>query len=251
MLKRTVVFVIILGFIFYPPNSEASAPYAFRSFFRNVPRFLKDNIRKIDWQTVGEKAYEELVNLLEEAWKSGGTNPFEEIQKIIEHIKEQLEKFGDRESNGLYTHIRDCRLCSNLVGLANNLPTGEFRAIWVDHNFYDSGRKGMRIHVKFDVANLRGVECGVAAYFYFNSGQRLNDYNGSYCTSDGQVSVGTKFTPLYENTTFSDVTMFTPYDELHMSSGIHELKFKVDLYKTARNDHFAISNFEYFRYESY
>ena len=96
--------------------------------------------------------------------------------------------------------------------------TGCIRNIWVDHNVSDSyGVKGMRIHVKFEINGMLNRAGEAAAYFYYSNGSPLRDKNNSYCTSDGCVATHVNFTPNYENCTFNDLTIFMPYNEMHLS----------------------------------
>lgn len=122
---------------------------------------------------------------------------------------------------------------------------GRFIDIWVDCNVYESGQEGMRIHTKFSVDNLKGIPCIAAAYFYFSSGEKLRDFNNSYRSTDGQVSVGSDFTPGYVSTIYEDFTLFMPERELHMADGEHDLKFDVQLYVKG-GDFFASSKYIYF-----
>ena len=107
--------------------------------------------------------------------------------------------------------------------------------IWVDHNVHENGLKGIRIHVKFNVNNMKGKTGQVAAYFYFQEGKPLKDLDRNYRSSDGQVSVSEDFTPGYQGTLYNDFTMFIPYDQLHMNNGEYDLKFEVLIW--SHNDH--------------
>ena len=113
-----------------------------------------------------------------------------------------------------------------------------FKPIKVDHNVYRNGQKGMVIKASFDTTGIKGVNCELVAYFYFANGTALNNYNNSYGTVDNKVSSSTKITPGYDNTTYTDVEIFMPYDELHLSqqSGTkYELKFFLRLYDLESN----------------
>jgi hypothetical protein len=113
--------------------------------------------------------------------------------------------------------------------------SGAIEQVWVDYDVWDAGLKGMRIHVRFHVDGMRGSPGRAVAYFYFDGGTPLDDFDGSYNTYDGQVSVGVDFTPPYENTTYNDFLLFMPYDQLHMAVGNHDLEFHVEIFALARN----------------
>lgn len=93
------------------------------------------------------------------------------------------------------------------------------KEIWVDHGAYDEyNQKGMRIHLKFETEDLKGVEGQVIAYFFYDDETKIKDTNNRYSTPDGQVSVAKPFTPSYDNSTYNDFKLFMPYSELHLNS---------------------------------
>ena len=125
----------------------------------------------------------------------------------------------------------------------------EILDIWVDHNVFEDGREGMRIHVKFTVDDLQNSEGLCIAYFYFADGRKLSDSNGQYKTTDGQVSVSRSFTPSYVNTIYRDFKLFMPYSELHFSGiGKWDLKFRVRIYSKATASFLAIADWINFTY---
>jgi hypothetical protein len=108
---------------------------------------------------------------------------------------------------------------------------GKINSVWVDHNVFDKNIKGMRIHVKFDVSNYRDAKCIASAYFEYANGEMLKSSDGRYQVSNGQVAVGQEFTPPYVSTTYNDLILFMPYDELHTGRGNYQLRFNVRLYR--------------------
>ncbi|MCI4667075.1 MAG: hypothetical protein MRZ79_02870 [Bacteroidia bacterium] len=130
------------------------------------------------------------------------------------------------------------------------VATTKFQKVWVDHNITKNGEKGMRIHAKFDINYLQQEECKMIAWFYFKSGSVLKDFDKKFYTTSGQVSVHRSFTPKYEKTTFTDLSMFIPYSQLHCTgSGRYDLKFMVGLHhnRKAIGDY---SNYVEFWYEN-
>ncbi|MGN1239271.1 MAG: hypothetical protein ACI4TV_00180, partial [Paludibacteraceae bacterium] len=93
--------------------------------------------------------------------------------------------------------------------------------VWVDHNAYENGQKGMRIHVKFHTYNVLNHSVKVCVYFHYSDGgNALKGIRGSdYCTSDGSVTVQSASKATYTNTTWSDFTLFMPYQKLNMHAG--------------------------------
>ena len=75
----------------------------------------------------------------------------------------------------------------------------------------------------------------------------IQDVNNSYRASDGHVSFLTDFKPGYDDSIYKDLELFMPYDELHMASGKHSLKFKLGLY-VKDGGFFAWSHYLHFTY---
>ncbi|MGN0235663.1 MAG: hypothetical protein ACI4BD_05030 [Paludibacteraceae bacterium] len=100
--------------------------------------------------------------------------------------------------------------------------------VWVDHNVYENGQKGMRIHVKFDAYNVLNHSVKVCVYFHYSDGgNALKGIRGSgYCTSDGSVTVQSASKATYTNTTWSDFTLFMPYQKLNMQAGCKDVSLE-------------------------
>lgn len=90
---------------------------------------------------------------------------------------------------------------------------------WLEHDVTQNGVKGMKIHMDFNVKNMKGKQGKVIVYFEYPKGTGLKDTNGSYCTKGGEVCVSEKFTPRYDNSHYSDFGIFMPIDEIHMKKG--------------------------------
>lgn len=91
------------------------------------------------------------------------------------------------------------------------------KRVWVDHNASNGSKRGMRIHINFDVNGMLNRTGQAAVYFYYSNGNALKDTNGSYRTGNGNVATHVDFTPNYTNCNFGDLQIFMPYDELHVS----------------------------------
>lgn len=113
----------------------------------------------------------------------------------------------------------------------------------VTHNYNQNGIKGMLINVSCTANDLSGESLNAVAWFYFDDGRRLNDYNGQYKTSDGQVSCSSYKIPSsnYQSITF---TLFMPNSELHMNSGFYNLKFRVGIF----NGNIKLNTSDYFKF---
>lgn len=108
--------------------------------------------------------------------------------------------------------------------------SGNVENVWVDYDQWQNGKKGMLIHVKFTVDGMKGREGKCVAYFKYEGGDFLKDYNNDYGTTGGQVCCPDSFTPNYDSTRFSDFRLFMPYDELHMAKGKYDLAFHILIY---------------------
>ena len=111
--------------------------------------------------------------------------------------------------------------------------------------------QGIEVHLDFNVKNLKGTGCNAVAYFEFSNGQRLFDGNGQYRATDGQVSAYQNFTPAYANTRYEDLTIYIPYDELHLGAGQHQLRCRVFIFDMSTGDSVCSSDYCYFGLQRY
>ena len=132
--------------------------------------------------------------------------------------------------------------------VAPAIHSATIEAVTVEHNIVQGGVKGMVIHVKFTTQNTKGVQSRAIAYFYFSDGRELEDFDGEYRTTDGQVSVGRDYTPAYDNARYDDYQLFMPYDQLEMEPGAYSLKFNVALYDYVLDDFLDESDFVTFAF---
>lgn len=128
--------------------------------------------------------------------------------------------------------------------------TAEIDNVWVDWDVYEDGYKGMRIHVKCDISGAKGHECQVALYFYDEYENALTDYDDSYDTTDGKVATHVTVTPKYDNTSFSDIKIFMPYNQLHVNTyGVKkDFKYKVEIYDTNTESYIGSTGFYDFNF---
>ena len=186
------------------------------------------------WFTYG------LVSAID-SYASGSTDPgFVGWDKVFTLAKEKVpvlialhpRKVGNNVQHPKYYGALPKRVQAS-VGKKSS-PKANIQKVWVDHNQFEDSVKGMRIHVKFDVDHFKDSKGRVIAYFYKKNGDALKDFNEKYDTIDGYVCVWKNFTPLYDNTLFSDFKLFMPYREFHrpqnLGSGKHDLKFRVRIF---------------------
>jgi hypothetical protein len=135
--------------------------------------------------------------------------------------------YQDVWSSGLNPGIPNMFIKFKTIGQKRSYSnsTAEFEKVWVDHNYYQNGQKGMLMHFRFSVYNHERYHASLAVYFSYEQGSALRDFDGRYNTTDGHVSTEEDFSPNFTNTLFEDFKVFMPYDQLHMAKGRHDLKF--------------------------
>ena len=124
---------------------------------------------------------------------------------------------------------------SNGQNSSNGAISANIERVWVDHGVYKDEKKGMMIHVKFNVKNALGRKGKVIAYFNYQDGSALEDYNGKYCTSGGKVCASSEFSPKYSSSNYNDFKIFMPYSELHMGKGSSKLDFYLNIWIDGKN----------------
>jgi hypothetical protein len=154
----------------------------------------------------------------------------------------KLASAGSRDEQQVLQPAHDTNAPVNPTGM-NNVPTGIFTNIWVEHNIVWGMFMGMRIHASAVVRGQMNNPCKAVVHFFGFNGQPLVDYNANpmFRTVDGFVSTGVDFIPMYDETTFPDLVMYIPYNELHLMPGVHQLAFKISFYDMSRNFFFAQS----------
>jgi hypothetical protein len=175
------------------------------------------------------------------------------INDFFNHLLESAtekaaEKTAEVLVDGIFNSFQSSPSNKTAPVITNNKYKGKIEKIWLDYDAQQDNKRGVLIHFKFDVDNLKDVKCRAVAYFYFKNGTALKDLNSSYYSTDGQVCVSKDFTPGYEESIYKDFMLFMPYDELHVSEGKHELKFHINLYEQVTKSEIARSNDHHFRY---
>ena len=132
------------------------------------------------------------------------------------HTKFDLRPLNKDAYTREFNRMKQVLLGGSSVQNSTNI-TASVEKVWVDHNVFENGVKGMRIHVKFNINGMLNKTGRAIAYFYYNNGNPLKDTNNRFYSVDGNVSVGENFTPSYERSTFNDLTIFMPYSELELS----------------------------------
>jgi hypothetical protein len=123
----------------------------------------------------------------------------------------------------------------------------KFDKIWVDYNVSEGGEKGMRIHVKFEVTGMEGVDSYLMVYFEKEDGSKLTTSSSLYGSKDGNVAAKKALKPGFEVTVYKDLEVFMPYNELNLTKGKYNLKMDADLADDDENliEHLGYHEFQY------
>lgn len=108
--------------------------------------------------------------------------------------------------------------------------SAKFKRTWLELDVYQNHVKGLRVHANLDVWNAKGKELRMECFFFDSSGRPLRDFNQNFYSGDGQVCAVTSFRPSYDASTYSDLSVFIPYSELHLSSGYHTIECRTAIF---------------------
>lgn len=133
----------------------------------------------------------------------------------------------------------------NLIQAAQKI-TGQITDVTVEHNVFKDGVKGMKILIDFTVQNMKGIDGSCAVYFYYENGNRVKDSNGSYATSDNQAATHKTIKPSYDNSSYTDVELFMPYNELEVGTGKHSLKFYCKIWEYSTSSAISVAESQYY-----
>ncbi len=101
--------------------------------------------------------------------------------------------------------------------------------IWVEYNMTEGGKRGMRIHINFEVTGLKGIDSKLTARVMKENGTFLTNSNNAYSNDEGQLAVSFDMKPGFPTAVYKDADMFLPYSEINVSRGKWNLKIDVDL----------------------
>lgn len=121
-----------------------------------------------------------------------------------------------------------------------------FKNIWLEHNVNSNGTTGMKVHVHIEISGTKDKPCKAIAYFEHPKGTGMKDRNERYCTTNGMVSASQKFTPPYENTTYENIAIFIPNDELHLYPGKQTYYVYVGIWDNSTSQFLGFSDYATF-----
>lgn len=138
---------------------------------------------------------------------------------------------------------------TNTTNTTGTTPTATFDSMWVEYDVTEEGQRGMRIHAKFTVSNMKDVKSYLAFYFENENGTRLKSYDKKFESTANDVAVYRSMTPGFDRTVYNDLSAFIPYNEIHLPSGKYNLKIDADLIYEAGGliQHLAFKDFQFTR----
>lgn len=172
---------------------------------------------------------------------SSFTNGFSRLLSTIGSARNELRELVAKED----TDSSDATPVNNTP--VSTDPSAEIKEITTEQNVYQNGAKGMNIHLKCTIKNLKNRSGSCNAYFYTLDGTALKDTNGKYNTVSGKVCAIKAYTPPTQITDYTDICIFVPYNELHQGTGTHTLKYFISVFDDKGNE-LAQSNWIEFTY---
>lgn len=148
------------------------------------------------------------------------------ISKYSSSLTLRLDKNPSTSTRTDYFEIKsgDYSRRINITQYGNTDPSGSITRVWVEHNVYYNGAKGMKIHASYDVENMKNKYVYMYTYFYYgdNSTPLKNPYGNN-------LSMSTSGVAPYESTTFNDSWHFIPYTNLNMQPGYGSIDLSFDV----------------------
>ncbi len=141
---------------------------------------------------------------------------------------------------GEYQLRMDIDLIYKAGGLIQHLTYKEFQyssaekqdspnKIWIEYNQTRAGRRGMLVHVNFEVTGLKGVDAKMIVRIKDSGDEYLSSSSAGFSNADGDFEVSYDIKPGYDPAVYEDVSVFIPYDEIKIGKGNWSLKLDVDI----------------------
>lgn len=136
-------------------------------------------------------------------------------------------------------------------GGGNDTPTktaitATVKRVWIDYNITQNRRRGMLIHVNFEVTGLKGVDSKLTVRVRRDDDSFLRS-NSALSNDEGELELSFSMKPGYATTVYEDADIFLPYDEMILRKGSWDLKLDIDLnYEDGTLiDHLTYHEFEF------
>lgn len=105
---------------------------------------------------------------------------------------------------------------------SSSVHTAYINRSWIDLNVTRNGVEGTVIHMDMGTKGLKGKNIKVISFLDSPKGVGVKDTNGNLCNTQGNVCVWLDTKADYEHTTWKDLTLFLPNNEIHPKPGANE-----------------------------
>jgi hypothetical protein len=135
------------------------------------------------------------------------------------------------ESGELIQHMayKDFEYTKGGTSPSTSNITAKYDKAWVEYDVTEKGIRGMRIHTKFTVSGMKGVDGDIRIYFQRSDGTSLKSADGQFESKLGNVAAFIDIKPAYDPAEYGDLSVFMPYNEFHLGPGNYDLKMDIDL----------------------
>ncbi|MCB1023489.1 MAG: hypothetical protein KDB79_03810 [Acidobacteria bacterium] len=152
--------------------------------------------------------------------------------RVSTEIESELRRAGASNTLINAAKAKESKTAPKRVIDPNAPPIAEFDKLWVDYNITENGRKGMRVHTKFTLKNLKDESLNLTVRVEKEDGDPLKNSNSAYSNKGGQLAVFKPLKPAYASAIYADQAVFIPYDEIIIEPGKHNLKLDADIIYT-------------------
>ena len=108
-------------------------------------------------------------------------------------------------------------------------PRATINTILFEHNYFHNNKKGVLIHVKFQVDNLQGKKIDVNAFFRESNDLPVLSAIPEYTCPKGQATVQIDTVSQYKNSTYKDFQLFFPYYAFFTYKGKYSYTCEIEI----------------------
>lgn len=149
--------------------------------------------------------------------------------RVSAEIESELRRAGASNTLINAARAKESKTTPVRVVNSNAPPTAEFEKLWVDYDVVEGGLKGMRIHTKFTLKNLKDESLQLTVRIEKENGDPLRNENTNFRNKGGQLAVFKALKPGFVSAVYADQFVFIPYDEIVIEPGNHKLNVDADI----------------------
>jgi hypothetical protein len=150
------------------------------------------------------------------------------------------------EGNGCW-FFKDIVLVDESAGVKISDASTLVYTATVDYDVVQDGQTGLRIILSFELRNLKDTNSFFEIRFQNENNDYLMSNNAAYSDDKEQILVRKNFKPGYLISGYSDIPFFVPNSAFDLPTGLHKLKFDIDLGADvmAELDHISLYTFDF------